>query len=86
MQWSLKKMQASSSPNILPGNNHQICSEKKEIQSGPIIVSGGTINDMKATVQVDHQKLLTLEARMHGIKWKKYFRTYPWKTHWNYEQ
>jgi len=36
----------------------------KDQISEPIIISGGQINDVKATISADDNKLITLEARL----------------------
>jgi len=48
------------------GNGSVSILDPKEPTSGPIILYGGTINDVKAAVPADDNKLISLEARLCG--------------------
>ena len=53
-------------PQLPSANCSCFMSERKEPVTGPIIVSGGNIQDVKATLNVDDNKIMSLEARMCG--------------------
>ncbi len=66
----IQKSSANSIQQTLERNCSGQGEEGKEQATGPIIVAGGIIDDVKAAVPVDEQKLISLEARMCGNKYE----------------
>ena len=63
-------LQRANGNGALPatGMSSVLLQDPREPSLGPITTYGGTINDVKAVVPVDDDKLISLEARLCGIQ------------------